>query len=176
MPINIDLTPGIPIHLSEDQLSSCTTYSVKKLVNNCIHVIPHSKFGGIWRPSFSLSEFQMMKSLTREQIALYKCLKFFRDIHIRYLLGQRQDKVPSYYLKTFLFNYIFRDNDGPGADAEGGDFYRSFCRFLHHLILRAFSSPMGTDVIEHFFAPCNLVLTRYEMLWAKSTLRLLENC
>ncbi|CAB3978501.1 Hypothetical predicted protein [Paramuricea clavata] len=81
MKIEIDLTVGVPLVLTEIQLSNYREHSVGKLLDNRIHVIPYMKYNVFWRPSFSLSEFQMLKNLTRKQVTLYKCLKFCRDIY-----------------------------------------------------------------------------------------------
>lgn len=74
MKINIDLTPGIPLLLSETELSNLKKHSIGTLtmVDNYIHVVPHRRFGGMWRPSFSITELHIMKKLTREQTALYR--------------------------------------------------------------------------------------------------------
>ena len=172
MTIKIDLTVGIPLVLTEIQLLRLHQRSVEKLHLNSIHVIPHTRHNGMWRPSFSLSEFKMLKSLTRKQVALYKCLKFCRDINTTSIFNT-WDTIPSYYLKIFLFNYIYLDEDGLDAKTiEQQDFISSFHHILHRLTQLA-HSPLQ-DIIPHFFASYNLLLGRYNMGWCKLTLSLLE--
>ena len=112
--IKIDLTLVIPLVLNEIHLSRLEEHSVEKLVDNRTHAIPHTKHGGIWRPSFSLAEFQMLKNLLqmlKNFNSLYKCRKFCRDINnFNPIFGF--DLVPSHYLKTFLFNYMYVDKGG----------------------------------------------------------------
>lgn len=174
--IKIDLTLGIPLVLNEIHLSRLEEHSVEKLVDNRIHVIPHTKHGGIWRPSFSLAEFQMLKNLTTKQLALYKCLKFCRDINNFNPLFDF-DLVPSYYLKTFLFNYMYVDNGGSNVTTtKQQEFALSFCQILNRLI--EIVSPAGgilvSPTIPHFFANYNLVIS-CEMRWCKVILDALES-
>jgi hypothetical protein len=178
MKIEIDLTVGVPLVLNEIQLSRYHKHSVGKLLDNRIHVVPHTRHNGMWRPSFSLSEFQMLKNLTRKQVALYKCLKFCRDINTL-IPTFNGETIPSYYLKMFLFNYLYLEKNGSNAKtiSECLDFYSSFYDVLHRLIQSASPSPLRHEaaIIPHFFAMYNLLLGRFDMRWCKLTLAALES-
>ena len=172
--ISIDLTPAISVTLAEKQFSRIHKHGVRRLVDNNIHVIPYVKHGEHeleWRPSFSLTEVHIMKKLSRKQIGLYKGLKFFRDIHESMFAA-----IPSYYLKTFFFNYIFLDSSGRDTFlVERENFHSSLCRILYHLNLVACSLHADGN-IQHFFLNYHLYLSDYDMRWIKSTLNILENC
>ena len=155
MKIEIDLTVGVPFVLTEIQLSNYHEHSVGKLLDNRIHVIPHMRYNAFWRPSFSLSEFQMLKNLTRKQVALYKCLKFCRDIYASINDMFMGETLPSYYLKMFLFNYLEKNGSNAKTVSECLDFSSRFCDVLHRL------SQIQNDParIPHFFAAYNLLLS-----------------
>ena len=171
--IGIDLTPAILVTLTAKQLSQIHRHSVERLVGNQIHVIPYFKYGDRerWRPSFSLVEVHIMKTLSRKQIGLYKALKFFRDIHKSVFA-----EIPSYHLKTFLLNYFFHDNDTgfPACFAEYDNFHTSLRHTIHHLNAVAFEN--FDAKIGHFFINYDLFLLDYDMRWVKSTQNIIENC
>jgi hypothetical protein len=171
MKIGIDLTVGVPLVLTEIQLSNYHEHSVGKLLDDRIHIIPHTRHNGMWRPSFSLSESQMLKNLTRKQVALYKCLKFCRDINTSPTFSG--PTIPSYHLKMFLFNYLYLEKNGSNAKTIGEslDFYSSFCDVLHRLT----QIKHEASIIPHFFAMYNLLLGRFNMRWCKLTLAALES-
>ena len=171
--INIDLTIGIPLVLNEKHLSRLEEHSVGKLLDNQIHFIPHTKHGGIWRPSFSLAEFQMLKNLTTKQLALYKCLKFCRDVD-NFNPFFHFDLIPSYYLKMFLFNYLYVENGGSNVKTiERQEFFVTFRQILIRLIEIA-SLPGGFG-IPHFFVRYNLIANSSKIQWCQVILNALEN-
>ena len=166
--ISIDLTSAISVALTGKELSNIHKHSVGRLLGNFIHVIPYVKNGEKerWRPSFSLTEVHIMKELSQKQIALYKGLKFFRDIHKSIFA-----EVPSYHLKTFFFNYIFVGGSGfPTFLAKLENFHSSLCHILYFLNLNADGN------IRHLFLNYHLNLSDYDIRWIKSTLNILENC
>lgn len=172
MVISIDLTPAIPVALTAIQLLRIHRHSVGRLAGNEIHVIPYFKYGDRerWRPSFSLTEVDIMKTLSWKQIALYKALKFFRDIHQSVF-----EKTPSYHLKTFLFNYFFL-NDTTRFHvcfAERDSFHTSLCYMVYHLSGVAAENFVGKN--QHFFLNYDLSFADYDMRWVKSSQDILEN-
>ena len=168
--ISVDVTPGIPIVISEKHVSELRNHADRMVSDRCIHVIPYisaTKEG--WRPSFSLIEVRIIKGLTRKQRSLYKCLKFLRDVYKSYHKIKQQ--IPSYHLKTFLLGALFQDADGQSLQfLEREDFCSSVRRILS-ILQEILEYPFKFGVqIEHFFVKSKLTLDTYDMRWCKVVL------
>jgi hypothetical protein len=166
--IAIDLTPAISIDLTEKELQSFHEHSVGRLLESFIHILPYVDHGSKerWRASFSLTEVHIIKNLSQKQRALYKGMKFFRDIH-------KTDfaEIPSYHLKIFLFNLLLEDS---GYHKILTDRILNFNSSLCHILYRL---DFATDRdIQHFFLKYYVNLFDYDIRWIKSTLNILEQC
>ena len=167
--VSVDLTPAIPVVVSERQMKEFNEFAKKELVvDKYIHVVPYMRRNDnvFWRTSFSLVEERIIKSLTKKQISLYKCLKFLRDIHENVL-----SHIPSYYLKTFLLT-TFYQNTNDRDITENEDFYTSASRVI--LSLKRIAD-LGHREIQHFFLNMPLPLLDYDMRWCKSILEHLQS-
>ena len=166
--ISIDLTPAISVALTEKELPNIHEHSVGRLLDTVIHVIPYVGYAERekWRPSFSLTEVHMIKKLPRNQRALYKGLKLFRDIHESVFA-----EIPSYHLKTFLLNHLFPDS------SDGITFFthehESFNCALLYILFRLNLAVKGD--IQHFFLKNCVSLSHYDIRWIESTLNILEH-
>ena len=173
--ISIDLTPAIFIPLSKEQLSNVRQHGVERLVNNNIHAVPYINYFGEkkWRTSFCLTEVQVMKNLPRKHVALYKAMKFFRDIH-----KSDFEQIPSYHLKMFLFNYLFlvKRSRCRRHSPKNDKFCSNFCHILEHLNTIVGSEHREDKAIEHFFLDDRLLVADYDMRWVPSTLDILTKC
>ena len=172
--ISIDLTPAILIPLSKEQLSNIRQQGVERLVDNNIYAVPYVNYFGEeeWRTSFCLTEVQVMKNLPRKQLALYKAMKFFRDIHKSHF-----EEIPSYHLKIFLFNYLFLDSSScQSGSAKNDEFYSNFYHILERLNTIVCSERDVDKKIDQFFLGYSLPLRDYDMRWVQSTLDILSKC
>ena len=170
--ISIDLTPAIPIVISDRQMLDLNGYATKELSDRSIHVVPyhHPEKNPRWRVSFTLIEVRILKSLTKKQKALYKCLKFLRDLH-----GNVLAPVPSYHLKTFLLTHLFQDSDERNLkSAVHEDFYTSVSRVIR-LLQEIEERPSDEQTVCHFFLRSSLCILNYDMRWCRSILKHLES-
>ena len=168
--VSIDLTPAIPVLLSKEQLSNLRQRNgAKRLIDNRLHVVPcvNKRDADYWRLSFSVMEVRIMRNLPRDQIALYKTLKFFRDIH-KSLFAD----IPSYHLKTLLFNSLFLECNALHRHCS----FNSRLRIVLERLNRQACSEDNNGGIQHFFLKSFLPVKDYDMRWVKSTLDILENC
>ncbi len=168
--ISIDLTPGVPVPISEGQMKDLNEYGIKKLSDKCIHVVPYVTVEPYpswpeksWRPSFSLVEVQIMKTLTRKQISVYKCLKFLRDLHSNVLVP-----IPSYHLKTFLLSIFLEDSNSENLELE--DFHSSVSRAIL-LLKQLLKWPVRMRTIPHLFLNFPLDVFDYDLRWCKTILK-----
>ncbi len=168
--ISIDLTPAIPVVLSERQMRGFNEHATKEISDKCIHVVPYRGHGESygWRASFSLIEVQIVKRLTKKQISVYKCLKFLRDLH-----GDSLAPIPSYHLKTFLLTTFYKNPDDQNL-TEHEDFYDSVSRVILHLKQVA-EFPLNKRAIQHFFLKLPLSLVDYDIRWCESILEHLQS-
>ncbi len=168
--VSIDLTPAIPVVISEQQMRDFNEHATKELSDKCIHVVPYLGHGEShgWRASFSLIEVQIVKRLTKKQISVYKCLKFLRDLHEGALAH-----IPSYHLKTFLLTTFYKNPDDQDL-TEHEDFYSSVSRVI--LLLKQVAEfPLDKRAIQHFFLNFPLSLVDYDMRWCESILEHLQS-
>ena len=167
--VSIDLTPAIPIVISDRQMLDLNGYATKELSDRSIHVVPYLHRGlDDWRISFTLIEVRIVKNLTKKQIALYKCLKFLRDLHENVLVH-----VPSYHLKTFLLTHLFHDSNEQNLSAvEKENFHTSVTRVIR-LLQEIADDPERS--VPHFFLNFSLPLFDYDMRWCRSILTHLES-
>ena len=172
--VSIDLTPAIPIVVSEEQIQQdFNAYAIKELsADRRIHVVPYTKYEERlgWRPSFSLLEVRILKRLTKKQLSLYKCLKFLRDLH-----GDVLAPIPSYHLKTLLLTSLFQEQDEQKLKLlEQENFYSSISRVL--LLLKQLAEyPLDERRIQHFFLKFRMSLVDYDIRWCECILEHLQS-
>jgi hypothetical protein len=170
--VSIDLTPAIPVVISEQQMRDVNEHAWKELADRSFHVVPYLKRGKNegWRASFSLAEVRIVRNLTKKQISLYKCLKFLRDLH-----GNVLAHIPSYHLKTFLLTTLYQNPDEQNVELiERENFYSSASWIL--LLLKQIAEyPFNERHIEHFFLKFRLSLVDYDMRWCASILEHLKS-
>ncbi|XP_028411792.1 uncharacterized protein LOC114534530 [Dendronephthya gigantea] len=170
--VSIDVTPAIPVVISDRQMLDLNSYAAKELADRSIHVVPYLKPGenSAWRVSFTLIEVQILKNMTKKQLAIYKCLKFLRDLH-----GNVLAPVPSYHLKTFLLTHLFQDQDEQYLSSmEKENFYTSASRVIRLLQYTAEGS-WDEKMVFHFFLRFPLCLRDYDMRWCRTILKHLES-
>ena len=169
--IDVDLTPAIPLRLADERKPELNKRAVSRWSSNNCHVIPHislkNDFNDSWRLSFSLAELELIRSMSTEQVNLYKCLKLLRDIHSVNNYLADVPTVPSYHLKSFIFNYVFGEKYFilPG-------FQGNICQalFVLHCV-----SQKADGYVEHFFLPHKpQSLLNLDMNWCSAALDSLE--
>ena len=173
--VSIDLTPGIPVLITEEQqMNDINSYARKELPDRLIHVVPYLALDehNHWRASFSLIEVQMLKRLTKKQLSLYRCLKFLRDLHTNVLAP-----IPSYHLKTVLLTTLYKNSDEQHLKViEQEDFYCSVSRVISALKkIEEEERAAEKKAVPHFFLQCRLDIDRYDIRWCRSILKHLHS-
>ena len=161
--INVDLTPAIPLRLSEKCKSELHKRAMKEWRGSNFHLIPYislkHNYDDMWRVSFSLPELQLIHGMSVKEVNLYKCLKLLRDIQDVNLTA-----VPSYHLKTFIFDFVF-------GNEYSND---SSFRFNVHqalLLLHHRSEYKVHSYVKHFFlVHKRLSLLDFDMRWCSTAL------
>ena len=170
--VSIDLTPAIPVVISEQQMRDVNEHAWKELADRSFHVVPYLKPGEskAWRASFSLNEVRIVRNLTKKQISLYKCLKFLRDLH-----GNVLAHIPSYHLKTFLLTTLYQNPDEQNVELIERENFYSSASWIILLLKQIAEYPFNERRIEHFFLKFRMSLVNYDMRWCASILEHLKS-